>query len=65
EKLTHEAFQHGVILVTTEKDWVRIPKRFQEHVRVIDIEVVMEPASQKQLKTLLQPHLVEKKRGNS
>ncbi|MGL5784149.1 MAG: tetraacyldisaccharide 4'-kinase [Alphaproteobacteria bacterium] len=57
EELANEAFQCDATLVTTAKDWVRIPKHFQEHVHVIDIEVAMEQASQRQLEILLEPHL--------
>ncbi len=64
KKLANKALKHDAILVTTAKDWVRIPKHFQEHIHVIDIEVVMEETSQKQLEILLQPHLIGKKREN-
>lgn len=62
EKLVNEAFKHDAALATTAKDWVRIPKHFQKHVCVVDIEVVMEQASQEQLETLLQPYLERKGR---
>jgi tetraacyldisaccharide 4'-kinase len=62
EGLVSRAEYQGACLVTTAKDWVRIPKHFQGRVHVVEIEVVMEQEARDQLETLLRPYLGEKKK---
>lgn len=61
-RLRQRAKDLGAQLVTTEKDWIRIPKDFQKQVHVIQVEIVMEPSSQKAFKALLGHRLTQKKR---
>ena len=42
EKLTKLAKRHKATLVTTKKDWVRLPREFRQHIHVIDISVSLD-----------------------
>ena len=57
--LVTEAQKHNRHLVTTEKDWVRLPKEFQDQILSLRINVTFQ--NHAQLDDLLAPFLKEKK----
>ena len=63
ERLKNLASQAQATLVTTEKDWVRLPKDIQDQVHVIQIEIQMKPESEAALKALVMHRLRQQKRN--
>lgn len=53
ENLIEKASQEGLRLMTTYKDWVRIPPLYQKEVTVLEVDLVLNPGDQIRLRALL------------
>lgn len=59
DRLLKEAKKQGLHLVTTQKDWVRLPEDFQE--KTFQLRIKLEYQDPHQLRRLLEPFLQERK----
>ena len=61
-RLHLEATQLGAELITTQKDWVRLPPEWRERVLVLDVSLVLEDGDAELLLREMMPHLDKKGR---
>jgi len=56
-RLHLEATQLGAELITTQKDWVRLPPEWRDRIRVLDVRLELENSAQQTLLNLILPLL--------
>ena len=56
-----EAIQLGAELITTQKDWVRLPPEWRERILVLDVSLMLEDEDAKKLMQTLTPFLHKEK----
>jgi len=61
-RLHLETTQLGAELITTQKDWVRLPPEWRDRVLVLDVYLVLDKGDAKILYQHLKPHLKKKGR---
>ena len=61
-RLHLEATQLGAELITTQKDWVRLPPEWRERVLVLDVSLALEDGDAELLLREMMPHLDKKGR---
>ena len=60
-RLHLEATQLGAELITTQKDWVRLPPEWRERILVLDVSLMLEDEDAKKLMQTLTPYLHKEK----
>ena len=60
-RLHLEATQLGAELITTQKDWVRLPPEWRERILVLDVSLMLEDEDAKKLMQTLAPYLRKEK----
>ncbi len=63
--LRESAARHGARLVTTQKDWVRLPEAARRNITAVTVTLVFDPpeAAMALLQPLLAPKRLERARG--
>ena len=60
-RLYLEATQLGAELITTQKDWVRLPPEWRERIFVLDVSLMLDDDDAEQLMQTLAPYLHKEK----